>query len=374
MAKCPTGFALNGEPSRTCDIEGGIGDIISSMTFNTNPSQWPFLALPFGKFEAPIIFLNHPTLLPNRGLYFNGFTNFLRLYEIRFNFQLTIHAWVYAFSNSGYLFSLETATPQNAGGLLEDNELAVKFGEFNGPKIYGIWNTVDSTHASAESLLNNWSIIHFQLDGIDMKLWSNDSLMITFNFAGAEFYHDTLLDLPHVFGNSIKEFSQDAMEMHLWQVILRNGLIPNPELIVDVNLDTLDTCKEEHLIAQILNGDCLDYCPTGSIIGSLPRICLDGPDVEISTAVFTTIAEFPLSFFDVDVSKGKYLGGLTDLGLGLIRGIDDPIFLPFRGLYFDGFNDFMRFVDFVFARESRLTVVLRKPMGVEGTLFSFDTI
>jgi len=73
------------------------------------------------------------------------------------------------------------------------------------------------------------------------------------------------------------------------------------------------------------------------------------------------------------VSVGKYLGGLVDFGLGLIRGIDDPIFLPFRGLYFDGHDDYMRFVDFVFGGEASLGVVLRKPTASVGTLFSFDT-
>jgi hypothetical protein len=71
--------------------------------------------------------------------------------------------------------------------------------------------------------------------------------------------------------------------------------------------------------------------------------------LEDSTAVFTSIVEFPLAFFDLDVSKGQYKGGLIDLGLDLIRGLDDPLLLPFRGLYFDGHNDFMRFVDFVFS-------------------------
>ena len=103
-----------------------------------------------------------------------------------------------------------------------------------------------------------------------------------------------------------------------------------------------------------------------------------GPDLdfsgELSTAVFTSIVEFPLSFFEAQLSKGRYLGGAVDLGLDLIRGIDDPIFLPFRGLYFDGHNDFMRLVDFVFGSESALAVVLRKPHAAVGTLFSFDTI
>jgi hypothetical protein len=42
-------------------------------------------------------------------------------------------------------------------------------------------------------------------------------------------------------------------------------------------------------------------------------------------------------------------------------------------MYFDGHNDFMRFVDFIFGGESSLAVVMRKPTGIVGTLFSFDT-
>lgn len=87
-------------------------------------------------------------------------------------------------------------------------------------------------------------------------------------------------------------------------------------------------------------------------MGNFPNVCLQVPDISLSDAVFTTINEFPLQFFDGDVNKGKYLGGLIDLGLGLIRGLDDPLLLPFRGLYFDGHNDFMRFVDFIFSGEA----------------------
>jgi hypothetical protein len=55
-----------------------------------------------------------------------------------------------------------------------------------------------------------------------------------------------------------------------------------------------------------------------------------------------------MEFFSNAVSKGRYLGGAVDL----LRQIDDPIFLPFRGLYFDGHNDFMRFVQFIFSAEA----------------------
>jgi len=120
--------------------------------------------------------------------------------------------------------------------------------------------------------------------------------------------------------------------------------------------------------------ECLDYCPTGFTIGIFPRICI-APDfnLELSTAVFTDFVEFPLEWAASLISPGRYLGGLIDLGLDLIRGLDDPIFLPHRGIYFDGFNDFMRFVDFVFGPSGSISVVMRKPLGVVGTLFSLDT-
>jgi len=73
-----------------------------------------------------------------------------------------------------------------------------------------------------------------------------------------------------------------------------------------------------------------------------PSKCLEAPDAEQSTAVFTLHSDFPVTWHANEPLFGKYEGGLLDLGLGLVRGIDDPIFLPFRGLYFDGFNDFMR--------------------------------
>jgi hypothetical protein len=57
-----------------------------------------------------------------------------------------------------------------------------------------------------------------------------------------------------------------------------------------------------------------------------------------------------------------------------LREIDDPIFLPFRGIYFDGNNDFMRLTDFIFSGNAQVTVVMRKVFDVTGTLFSFDTV
>jgi hypothetical protein len=119
----------------------------------------------------------------------------------------------------------------------------------------------------------------------------------------------------------------------------------------------------------VLNGDCEESCPTGVEIGILPRVCLEAPDIEISTAVFTLITEFPMEFFEQQASKGRYRGGAVDF----IRGPGDPIFLPFRGLYFDGNNDWMRFTNFVFGWEGSLGVVMRKPLASVGTLFSFDT-
>jgi hypothetical protein len=80
-----------------------------------------------------------------------------------------------------------------------------------------------------------------------------------------------------------------------------------------------------------------------------------------------------MKFFEGQISKGRYLGGAIDLGLDLVRGIDDPIFLPFRGMYFDGHNDFMRLVDFIFSGDASISVVLRKPTIAVGTLFSLDT-
>jgi hypothetical protein len=174
MAKCPTGWTKNGEPKRTCDRDGDVGDVISSVIFNNNVTQWPFIASPFGRYEAPVLLGNRPTLLPNRGLYFND--NFLRLYEIRFNFQMTIHAWVHVFSETGFLFSLETASPCNKV-LCGDNELAVKFGVENGPKIYGRWDEEDSDGVDASVFMNAWNILAFRFEDFNdtgatkMTLW-----------------------------------------------------------------------------------------------------------------------------------------------------------------------------------------------------------
>jgi len=166
MAKCPTGFLKNLGARRTCDIDIDVGGIIADVNFNLNP-QWPFQALPFGRFEAPLITFNAPTLLSNRGLYFDGDNDFMRMYDIRLNFQMTIHAWIYVFSPEGHLFSLETSIPHNKGfGLgLTDQELAIKFKIVDGVnKIIGVWDSEDSTGAAAAGFLNHWKILHFRFE------------------------------------------------------------------------------------------------------------------------------------------------------------------------------------------------------------------
>jgi hypothetical protein len=133
MTQCPTGFNSNGEPRRQCILDAaiGVGGVIADVVFNNALNKWPFLALPFGRFEAPLLHGRHPVLLPNRGLYFDGHDDYMRLYDIRFNFQMTFHVWTFVFGDKGHLFSLETASPQNAN-LLGDNELAIKFDVIDG--------------------------------------------------------------------------------------------------------------------------------------------------------------------------------------------------------------------------------------------------
>jgi len=254
MAFCPTGFSDSGDTRRQCIIDGDIGDVLLSINFPDNDTQWPFLGLN-GRFEAPILPLFHPVLLPNRGLYFDGFDDFMRLYDFRFNFQMTIHAWVHIFEDNGFVFSLETATPHPTtilGVPLGDIELGVKFAVEGGiPSIFGRWNDSDSTGAPAAGFLNNWKILNFQLDGPEMKLWGNDELLLDFTFPDAPFFHDTLLNRPHVFGSSVIEdlLNNNNLEMHLFQLRFRNGLIPNPELAFSVDgLGSLDVCKAENLI------------------------------------------------------------------------------------------------------------------------------
>jgi hypothetical protein len=161
MTKCPTGWESNGEPRRQCIRTGDVGEAISSVLFNDNTTQWPFLAAPHGRWEGPLLNGRNPVLLGNRGLYFDGHDDYMRLYDIRFNFQMTINAWVYVFSDHGHLFSLETASPCNKL-LCGDNELAVKFANVDGPKIFGRWDDEDSHGVDASGFINFWKIITFR--------------------------------------------------------------------------------------------------------------------------------------------------------------------------------------------------------------------
>jgi hypothetical protein len=166
MTQCPTGFESNGEPRRQCVLSGDAGGIISSVIFNDNETSWPWMAAPFGRFEAPLLVGRHPVLLPNRGLYFDGHDDYMRMYDIRLNFQMTIHAWVYVFGDHGHLFSLETASPCNKL-LCGDNELAVKFANVDGPKIFGRWDEEDSHGADASGFINFWKILAFRFEDFD---------------------------------------------------------------------------------------------------------------------------------------------------------------------------------------------------------------
>jgi hypothetical protein len=44
MTSCPTGWVENDGVKRTCDRDADIGSIISSVIFNDNDTQWPFMA------------------------------------------------------------------------------------------------------------------------------------------------------------------------------------------------------------------------------------------------------------------------------------------------------------------------------------------
>jgi len=122
MAKCPTGF--KGVDER-CQRGGAAGDVISSVNFADN-FDWPIIANFHGRFELPLGLLKRPILLPNRGVYFDGDNDFIRMYDVRLNFQMTIHAWTFIFGTEGYLFSLETSIGNTHN--VFDQELAVKFG------------------------------------------------------------------------------------------------------------------------------------------------------------------------------------------------------------------------------------------------------
>jgi hypothetical protein len=166
MTQCPTGFDNNGEPRRQCILSGEAGAIISSVNFADNETQWPFTAQYNGRFEGPILHGKYPVLLPNRGLYFDGHDDFMRMYDIRLNFQMIIHAWVHVFSDEGHLFSLETSVPNNKN--IGDQELAIKFSVINGAqKIYGVWDAEDSTAACACGFLNKWKMITFRFENFN---------------------------------------------------------------------------------------------------------------------------------------------------------------------------------------------------------------
>jgi hypothetical protein len=163
MTKCPTGFTKNGEPSRTCDRDGDIGDIISSINFADSLTQWPFVADYNGRYEGPILIGKNPVLLPNRGLYLDGNDDFMRLYDVRLNFQMTIHCWINVFSETGHVFSLETSVPNSQN--IFDNELAVKFDVENGAqKIYGVWDATVSAPGDGSGFMKTWTILHFRFE------------------------------------------------------------------------------------------------------------------------------------------------------------------------------------------------------------------
>jgi hypothetical protein len=118
-------------------------------------------------------------------LYFDGNDDFMRLYDIRLNFEMTIHVWVNIFSETGFIFSLETATHKSSG--FGDIELAVKLGvENDAQKIYGVWDATTSSAGDASCFMENWRILAFRFEPFNdtgatsMKLWCNDSLLISY--------------------------------------------------------------------------------------------------------------------------------------------------------------------------------------------------
>jgi len=260
MWACPTGFNSNGEPRRQCILDAaiGVGGVVADFLFNEMDTQWPFMGIPFGRMEGPLLFLKAPVLLPNRGLYFDGHDDFMNLKDIRLNFQMTIHAWVHVFEEEGYLFALDTASPQNHK-ILGDNELAIKFGVDNGAAvIFGLWDAQESIKASASALLGNWKILAFRFADFDasgstsLNLWANDELLISHDFIGSNWFHDTILDRPHIFGDSIfaniNPLVNNNLEFHLYRAVIRNGLIDIvPSLYPFDVLATLDICKAEGL-------------------------------------------------------------------------------------------------------------------------------
>jgi hypothetical protein len=85
----------------------------------------------------------------------------MKLFDIRLNFQMTVHAWAFVFGDKGHLFAFETASPCN-GLLCGDNELSIKFDvRDHVPSIFGAWDREDSTAIDASGLIRNWKIYNF---------------------------------------------------------------------------------------------------------------------------------------------------------------------------------------------------------------------
>ena len=142
------------------------GDVISSMNFLDSETQWPFLGTHGGRYEGTLLEGKRPVLLANRGLYFDGHDDYMRLYDIRFNYRITIHTWIYLIDDYGHLLSFETASPNEKN--IFDNELAVKFLIDSGSsKIHGRWDDEVSTGACACAFRNAWKILHMRFEDLN---------------------------------------------------------------------------------------------------------------------------------------------------------------------------------------------------------------
>jgi len=224
MALCPTGFKGVDEPRRECQRVGLEGDVISSVNF-ADHENFPVIANFNGKFEVPFGPLKRPTLMRNRGVYFDGDNDFLRMLDVRLNFQMTIHAWTFIFGTEGYLFSLETSVGNNNN--IFDQELAVRFGgrANNNLQVCGLWNAEEEC-ADGPQFLDAWKILAFRFEDFDttgatvMTIFANDAQVLSHTFATSNFFHDTILGLPHVWGSSVLElenlFSHKNLEMFLF--------------------------------------------------------------------------------------------------------------------------------------------------------------
>jgi len=84
MSSCPTGWAEN-SVKRICESTHNEGDVLSSVNFLDNETQFPFLAQFNGRWEAPLLSGRVPVILANRGLYFDGHDDYMRLYDFRFS-------------------------------------------------------------------------------------------------------------------------------------------------------------------------------------------------------------------------------------------------------------------------------------------------